>query len=58
MGQTKKHMSTLDETQYFGLYGPLKFRLAHENDIKNNCQKCKVGCAKCSHGRGETEKRN
>ena len=53
MGQTKKPMSTLDETQYLDPYGPLKLRLAQKNDITKSRQTCKVGCAKCSHDQGK-----
>jgi hypothetical protein len=35
MRQTKKHMNTIDETQYFKLWGPLKLRLAQKNEAKN-----------------------
>jgi hypothetical protein len=28
-------MSTTDETQYFGLWRPLKLRLAQKNEAKN-----------------------
>jgi len=56
MGQTKKHMSTLDETQYWDQWGPLKLGLAQKIDVKYIAQTFKVGCAKCSHGLEMKEK--
>jgi hypothetical protein len=35
MRQTKQHMRTLVETQYFGLWRPLKLRLSQKNEAKN-----------------------
>jgi hypothetical protein len=35
MRQTKKHMRTLVETQYYTRYEPLKLRLAQKNEAKN-----------------------
>jgi hypothetical protein len=35
MRQTKKHMRKLVETQYFGLWRPLKLRLTQKNEAKN-----------------------
>jgi hypothetical protein len=35
MRQTKKHMKTINETQYYTRYEPLKLRLAQKNEAKN-----------------------
>jgi hypothetical protein len=35
MRQTKKHMTTINETQYNSRYEPLKLRLAQKNEAKN-----------------------
>ena len=53
MGQAKKYMSTLDETQYWDLWGPMKWGLAQKKDVKIIGQTYKVGCAKCSHERSD-----
>ena len=34
MRQTKKHMNTINETQYSPRYEPLKLRLAQKNEAK------------------------
>jgi hypothetical protein len=46
MERTKKHMTTLDETQYWDLWGALKLGLAQKKDVKIFAQTYKVGCAK------------
>jgi hypothetical protein len=35
MRQTKKHMTTINETQHNTKYEPLKLRMAQKNEAKN-----------------------
>ncbi len=46
MGRTNNHMSTLHETQYWDLWGPMKWGLAQKKDVNIFAQTHKVGCAK------------
>jgi hypothetical protein len=40
--QTNKHMNKYVKTQYFGLWKPLKLRLAQKNEAKKYCRTYKV----------------